>query len=95
MATAKAKAGGGMKAPTQNELDQAAPYLKDLKDQGMEGTDLAQAQQALVSAKKMIQKANPNIPDAQAFQQAKDRIGYSGYTDCYNSLINICLEGYN
>jgi hypothetical protein len=52
-------------------LDQAVPYLKELKDQGLEPADLAQAQQDLVGQAKQLQKVNPNISYAQALQQAK------------------------
>jgi len=70
----KAKAGGGQKAPTQNELDQTIPLLKD---SGLDpkSPDFSQAQQALVSTKKALQKANPNLPDAQALQQAAAMVG--------------------
>lgn len=67
----KKKAGAGTKAPTQAEMDQAIPYLKDLKDQGLSPTDLGQAQLDLVTRKQQIRKRNPNISEAQALTQAK------------------------
>ena len=71
--TAKAKAGGGVKAPTKEEMDQAAATVSKM---GIDpkSPDFEQVQQSVVSTAKQIQKANPNIGTAQAMQQAADRI---------------------
>lgn len=70
----KAKAGGGAKAPTKVELDQAAAIVAKMGIDA-KSPDFEQVQQSVVSTAKQIQKANPNIGTAQAMQQAADRIG--------------------
>lgn len=70
---AKAKSGGGIKAPTKEEMDQASTIVVKT---GIDpkSPEFEQVQQSIVSTAKQIQRTNPNIGTAQAMQQAADRI---------------------
>lgn len=62
---------GGLKPPNKNELDQADAYLKD-SGLDPQGADFEQARQGLVSIKRQLKTLNPNLSDAQAYQQAAE-----------------------
>lgn len=71
---AKSKAGGIVKAPSREEMDQSAALVSKM---GVDpkSPEFAELQQSVASTARQIQKANPNIGTAQAMQQAADRIG--------------------
>ena len=73
-AAIKNKAGGGAKAPTKVEMEQAEAIVTKM---GVDpkSPEFTQLQQSVVSTAKQIQKANPNIGTAQAMQQAANKIG--------------------